>query len=149
MKNVTTTATGMQLLFEEDVRLTGMVEYGFSINDLIKGRKPIPQSGAHFDISFEGELVGDRIKGTIAGTDYLEVRADGRFFLSLHACIHTADGARIKVIESGINSNGDLKLFMTFYTADERYAWLNREQVIGLGEVDFSTGLAHVKGYRL
>jgi len=142
------TKKGLNLLFEEDILLTDYVEYGFSLQDLVGGR-PLPPEGARFDISFEGSLTGDRIKGTIKGVDYLEVRADGRFFLNLYARITTDDGAKILVEESGTNDHGDLKLQMRFHTNDERYAWLNQEQVMGLGRADFATGKASVKGYSL
>ena len=141
------THNDMELLFEERIRLTDFVEYGFKMEDLVSGSKPIPQAGAHFDILFEGDLTGDKIKGKIKGVDYLEVRSDQRFFLNLHACITTDDGASIKVVETGTNALGDLKLFMSFYTSDERYTWLNSKQVLGIGDADFSTGLVSVKGF--
>ena len=146
MENLMTT-TGTELLFEESVRLTDFIEYGFEMRDLLDSTKPIPNEGAHFDIHFEGSLIGEKIKGKIRGVDYLEVRTDRKFFLNLHACIITDDGANIKVVESGTNSNGDLKLFMSFFTSDERYAWLNHKQVLGIGNVDFYTGTANIKGY--
>lgn len=140
--------TDLVLLFEEKVVLSDFEEYGFSMQDLVNGER-IPEEGARFDIYFEGELTGEKINGKISGVDYLEVRADGRFFLDLHARILTDDGAQIQVTETGINDNGALKLNMEFHTNDERYSWLNREQVLGLGTVDFNTGQAIVKGYSL
>lgn len=146
MENELTT-TGLELLFEESVALTDVVGYGFSMQDLVEGVKPIPREGAHYDIYFEGQLTGNGINGKISGIDYLEVRADRRFLLNLHARITTDDGANIKVIETGTNDQGDLKLHMTFCTSDERYTWLNKQQVFGIGNVDFNTGLATVKGF--
>ena len=140
--------TDLVLLFEEKVVLSDFEEYGFSMQDLVNGER-IPEEGARFDIYFEGDLIGEKINGKISGVDYLEVRADGRFFLDLHAKILTDDGAQIQVTETGINDNGALKLNMEFHTNDERYSWLNREQVLGLGTVDFNTGQAIVKGYSL
>ncbi|KAB7530284.1 DUF3237 family protein [Flagellimonas olearia] len=140
--------TDLALLFEEQVVLSDFVEYGFSMQDLVNG-EPIPTEGARFDIYFEGDLIGEKINGKISGVDYLEVRADGRFFLDLHAKILTDDGAQIQVTETGINDHGNLKLNMEFHTNDERYSWLNRAQVLGLGTVDFNTGKALVKGYSL
>lgn len=138
--------TDLELLFEEHVTLTDFVEYGFSMQDVIEG-KPIPKRGARFDIYFEGDVIGDKINGKITGVDYLEVRADGRFFLNLHATIITDDGASIQVEETGINNLGTLKLNMEFHTNDERYDWVNHVQVAGLGAVDFNTGKVNVKGY--
>lgn len=144
----TSEKTDLTLLFEEQVVLSDFVEYGFSMQDLINGEQ-IPEEGAHFDIYFEGDLIGEKINGKISGVDYLKVRADGRYFLDLHAKILTDDGAQIQVTETGINDNGTLKLNMVFHTNDQRYAWLNRAQVLGLGTVDFNTGQATVKGYSL
>jgi len=138
--------TDLELLFEEHVVLTDFVEYGFGLQDVMEG-KPIPKSGARFDIYFEGDVIGDKISGKITGVDYLEIRPDRRFFLNLHATIITNDGASIQVEETGINNQGALKLNMQFHTNDERYEWMNHAQVIGLGTVDFNTGKANVKGY--
>lgn len=145
--NATVTTTQLDLLFEERVRLTDVVEYGFSMNDLLEGKTPIPPEGARFDIYFEGMLQGERIKGTIAGVDYLEVRADGRYFLNLQARIRTEDGANIQLRETGINSQGALHLQMDFHTNDRRYSWLNSRQVLGVGTVDFTTAEANVQGF--
>ena len=141
------TTTNMELLFEESVRLTNFVEYGFSMQDLVEGKRSIPSEGARFDIYFEGDLTGDKIKGKISGIDYLTVRSDGRFFLNLQARIKTDDGANIQLIETGINNQGDLRLNMEFHTNEEKYKWLNHKQVLGLGYADFNTGEASVKGY--
>ena len=73
------------LLFEEDVHLTGVTEYGFSWQDFAQQKAPIPAEGLKFDIHFEGQVTGDVVEGTIKGVDYLTVRADGRLFLNLHA----------------------------------------------------------------
>src|SRR5690606_11787899 len=114
--------TDLVLLFEEKVVLSDFVEYGFSMQDLVNGER-IPEEGARFDIYFEGDLTGEKINGKISGVDYLEVRADGRFFLDLHARILTDDGAQIQVTETGINDNGTLKLNMEFHTNNNWYSW--------------------------
>lgn len=136
------------LLFEEDVRLTEVKEYGFSWQDFASQTSPIPAEGLKFDIHFEGDVMGDRVAGKIKGVDYLTVRSDGRLFLSLHAAITTHDGARINVIESGINDQGKLRLNMDFHTNDSRYTWLNQKHVWGVGTVDFATGAVRIKGYQ-
>ena len=136
------------LLFEEIVRLTEVREYGFSWEEFMARRTPLPPEGARFDIHFEGEVTGDALQGTIRGIDYLTVRSDGRLFLELHAAIATHDGAMIKVTESGINDNGKLQLNMDFHTGDNRYTWLNQKHVWGLGTVDFATGEVYIKGYQ-
>lgn len=148
MENVLTT-NNLKLLFKEEIRLVHSVEYGFSMQDIISGSKPIPKEGARFDIHFAGNITGHKINGTITGIDYLQIRPDGKFILNLHASITTDNGAMIKVEETGTNVNGSLNLNMTFHTSDERYKWLNTKQVIGIGTVDFSTGLVLVKGYSI
>lgn len=136
------------LLFEEDVRLTEVKEYGFSWQEFAQGTTPIPAEGLKFDIHFEGNVSGESVNGTITGVDYLTVRADGRLFLNLHASITTSDGALISVTESGINDNGDLRLNMDFHTNHSSYTWLNHKHVWGVGTVNFATGEVKIKGYQ-
>lgn len=137
-----------ELLFEEDVVLTGVKDYGVSWEQFAAGTAPIPPEGLKFDIHFEGAVTGDRVNGKINGVDYLTVRSDGRLFLDLHASIETADGATIKVKESGINAQGTLRLNMDFHTNDKRYKWLNHIHVWGAGSVDFATGKVKIQGYQ-
>jgi len=136
------------LIFEEDVRLTDVKEYGFSWQQFAANNTPIPAEGIKFDIHFEGEVTGDRVEGTIKGVDYLTVRADGRLFLDLRAAITTKDGAVISVTESGINDKGNLRLNMDFHTNDRRYTWLNQKHMWGVGTVNFATGAVKIKGYQ-
>lgn len=139
-------------LFDEQIVLTGITEYGISWEDLINGAAQIPQNGARFDIAFEGNVIGSQIKGVIKGTDYLEIRADGKFMLHIQARIITDDGETIAVKENGISTPGDngiarLNLNMDFYTSAEKYSWLNSKQVWAVGDVDMINGLVNMKGY--
>lgn len=135
-----------QILFKEEVKLTGVTGYGFSWQALSEG-KPIPEEGARFDIYFEGDVLGESINGKVKGVDYLKIRADRLFDMSLYADVITNDGARIKLIETGFNNNGKLRLNMNFHTADERYQWLNQALVWGVGDVSFETGEAYITAY--
>lgn len=54
-----------------------------------------PPQGARIDITFEGTIEGEKVKGMMRGIDYMNVRADGRFELCLRAEITTDDGAKI------------------------------------------------------
>ena len=137
-----------ELLFEEDVRLTEVKEYGFSWKQFVENKAPLPPEGLSFDIHFEGKVTGDKIEGTIKGVDYLTVRADHRLFLDLRATITTNDGARIKVTETGINEKGHLRLDMDFHTNDKRYKWLNHKHIWGDGTVNFETGQVKIKGFQ-
>lgn len=144
----TEVVTEKQLFFEEEVVLTQILEFGFSWREFSRGTR-IPPEGARFDIHFAGVVNGDKINGTIEGVDYLEVRADGRLSLNLQATLTTSDGAIIKVTETGINNNGQLRLNMTFHTNENNYAWLNNTQVWGVGDVNFQTGKVYVKAYMI
>ena len=68
-----------ELLYEYTVKLTGMTEYGVSFQALMAGTTAPPPEGARFDVPFEGASNGPRLRGKVAGVDYLRVRADGRF----------------------------------------------------------------------
>jgi len=136
------------LLFEEELILAEVKEYGFGWQKFSSGKFPIPAEGLRFDIRFEGHMIGKRINGHIEGVDHLTVRADGRLFLDLYASIKTKDGASISVKESGINAEGALRLGMDFHTSDPRYKWLNHKHVWGVGAVDFQSGTVKIKGYQ-
>lgn len=141
-------ATG-SVIFEETAQLTDILEYGIDWKELVAGNANLPPQGARFDISFEGDVTGERIKGKIRGVDYLTVRADGRFDMNIFATITTDDGATIAFHETGLltpRGDGlvDLRLDMTFTTAHEQYAWLNKQQAWGWGTADQTTGIVKV-----
>jgi len=141
-----------ELLFEEEVSLTEITEYGISWDDLISDKAKIPPQGARFDIAFEGKIFGEKLNGFIKGFDYLEVRADGNFSLNIYALIITDDGEMISFKEDGILSPGDngsakLNLNMRFSSASPQYNWLNKKQVWGIGEVNMIEGKVTVKGF--
>lgn len=140
-------------LFDERVHLTGVIEYGISWSDLLGGKVIIPAQGARFDISFEGELSGAQLSGSIRGVDYLEVRPDGKFMLNIQAAIVTNDGETIALHEDGVltpDENGasaDLHLTMKFSTFSEKYDWLNQAAVWAIGKVDMSKGEVIVSAF--
>jgi hypothetical protein len=143
-------------LFDEAVHLTGLTEYGVSWEKLTTGQAILPLQGARFDIAFEGTFEGPRLRGVIAGVDYLTVRADGRFQLDLQANLTTDDGARISVYEDGIlippapeaqARIAQLRLNLTFTTTSPKYAWINQVQGWGRGTVDWSTGQVELQVY--
>jgi len=140
-------------LFDEQVRLTGVTEYGLSWADLTSGGIAPPPEGARFDIAFEGEVAGERLNGRIRGIDYLEVRADGRFILDIRATIITDDGELIALREDGVLTpspgapSASLHLNMTFTTHSPRYAWLNKQQVWAIGQADMVRGAVTVRAY--
>ena len=141
-------------LFDEVVHLTGLTEYGVSWEKLTTGQAVLPPQGARFDIAFEGTFEGPKLKGTIAGVDYLNVRADGRFQLNLQAVLTTNDGEKLAVYEDGIlipsqddSMIAQLRLNLEFTASSPQYAWLNQVQGWGRGTVDWNTGQVEVQVY--
>ena len=145
-----------ELLFSEDIHLTGLTEYGVSWEKLTTGQAILPPEGARFDIAFEGTLAGDKIKGTIAGVDHLTVRADGRFQLDMQALITTDNGEKIAVHEDGLLVAPDpddesriaqLRLNLEFTTIAPKYTWINHVQGWGRDTVDWNTGQVEMQVY--
>ncbi len=142
-----------ELIFTEDIHLTGITEYGFSWSELVSGQKTPGPEGARFDLAFEGTVDGPDIKGTIKGIDYLEVRADGKFMLNIQAMIETEDGKRIAVKEDGIlypgaNGKANIQLNLQFTTHYPEYQWMNHLQVWALTDVDMQRGEVKVNAYK-
>jgi hypothetical protein len=140
------------LLFEENLNLTDIRDFGYSWDTLNDPGVPIPPEGARFDLSFAGRVEGPLVSGRIEGTDFLTVRADGRFMLDIQATITTDDGVRIAVREDGVlnptpEGIGHLRLNLAFTSHDERYAWLNHMQVWAAGEVETATGAIFVQAF--
>ena len=145
-------STSVNHLFDEEVFLTGINEFGIAWEDLLSGNAEIPPQGARFILTFEGSLSGEKLKGSIKGTDYLLVRADGKFLLNLHVSILTNDGEMIFLEEYGVltpggNKIAKLHLNMQFSTVSSQYDWINKKQVWGIGEVDMQKGAIQIKGY--
>jgi hypothetical protein len=142
----------LQHLFDEDIRLTSITEFGLDWQELRSGQAQIPAQGARFDLAFEGTLSGTDINGSIKGIDYMEVRADGKMLLNIHAIIVTGDGETIALKEDGLltpngDGSGQLHLNMHFSTVSEKYNWLNTRQIWGVGQASMSEGTVTVRGF--
>ena len=81
-----------------------------------------------------------RLEGKVAeapGGDWVTVRADGSIRLDVRVVLQSVDGANILVTYSGIGNQVDgvlqLRTAPQFETGDERYAWLNNVQAVGIG----------------
>jgi hypothetical protein len=90
-------------------------------------------------------IAGPRLKGTIVGVDYVEVRADGRFQLNIQATITTDDGASIALVADGvaIPSSGalvPLRKNVQMTTAVPHYTWVNQLYIWVRGSADMSVG---------
>ena len=141
------------LLYEYTVKFTEVTEYGVSLEALMAGEAAPPVEGARFDVAFEGESTGPRLKGSVKGVDYLQIRADGRFQLHIHAEITTEDGEKIALFADGVampregSAIADLRENATLSTSSKAYAWVNTLQVWATGTVDLAEQVVRIKGY--
>lgn len=142
-----------ELLYEYTVKFTGITEYGVSLESLMAGDAAPPPEGARFDVAFEGESTGPKLRGNVTGVDYLQIRADGRFQLHIHGEITTDDGKKIALFADGVaipregSSIADLRENVTLSTSSKDYAWVNTRQVWATGTVDLAEQVVQLKGY--
>jgi hypothetical protein len=102
-----------------------------------------------------GTFKGERLEGTVApnvGGDFALFRPDGSLRIDVRLVLNTNDGATIYMTYNGVavpDANGvlELKTAPTFEVGDERYAWLNNVQAIGVGYSD--RGSLHYDVYEL
>ncbi|MCC7087556.1 MAG: DUF3237 domain-containing protein, partial [Dehalococcoidia bacterium] len=75
--------------------------------------------------------------------DWVTMRADRSIKLDVRVLLHTEDGADILVTYTGIGTrDGDglsIRTAPLFETGDERYAWLNNVQAVGIGKAGTNT----------
>ena len=139
-------------IYEYALDITGVTEYGITLEDVLSGKASVPMQGARIDVAFEGPVTG-RLAGHIRGIDYLRIRADGRVDLCILATIETGDGHRVALAADGVclprpgEPIADLRENVELITASEDYAWVNTRQVWGVGTVDFASGKIHVEAY--
>jgi hypothetical protein len=139
-------------IYEYHLDVTGLTDYGISLDAILSGKVAIPPQGIRVDVAFAGPAVG-RLAGTVRGVDYLRMRADGRVDLDIRATIETATGHRIALAADGVampratEPVADLLENVTLSTAVEEYAWVNTRQVWGVGTVDLAAGKIHITGY--
>ena len=85
-----------------------------------------------------GTFTGPRIRGTVSpatGADWVTVRADKVLRIDVRLVLVTDDGAPIYMYYGGILSDGQARTAPYFEVGDERYAWLNNVQAVGIGIV--------------
>ena len=140
-------------LYEYTVKFTGVTEYGVNLESLMAGKVAPPPEGARFDVAFEGASSGPKLKGKVTGVDYLQIRADGRFQLHIHAEITADDGQKIALYADGValprngSSIADLRENVTLSTSSKDYRWVNALQVWAIGTVDLAEQVVQLKGY--
>ncbi len=142
-----------EMVYEAEIHFTDIVDYGVGIDAISSPSPDLPPAGVRFDYAFEGTLQGPRLRGTIAGTDYLYVRADGRFQLHIHARITTDDGVPISFASEGVTFRREgvegtqMRASVTLFTNSARYGWLNQLQLWALGTMDIEKGQVRVQAY--
>jgi hypothetical protein len=139
-------------IFEYDLNITGVTDYGADMESLFTGREIVPLQGAQFDVTLAGPVKG-RLNGAMRGIDYLRVRPDGRRALELRGTIETEDGSRIAFSAEGVGSprNGepivDLAVKIDLLTAAAAYSWVNAKPAWGTGYADLAANKIHVEVY--
>jgi hypothetical protein len=146
------TAMRGEKIYDVELDLTGVTDYGVSMDAILAGQQAIPLHGARFDLIVDGRFKG-RLAGRAHGVDYLRVRADRRIDLDLHVIIETEDGHRIALSGDGQTAPrpGDpvLDIFanVRLSTASKNYAWANERQIWGVGTASLATGKILVEGF--
>lgn len=139
-------------IYEYEFDLTGVTDYGVSMDDILAGKEKIPLQGARFDLAITGRGKG-RLSGRAHGVDYVRVRADGRFELDLHLTIETDDGQRIALSGDGQAAprKGEpvLDIFanIRLSTAAKEYAWVNARQIWAIGTASLATRKINAEAY--
>ncbi|MFQ6028772.1 MAG: DUF3237 family protein [Dehalococcoidia bacterium] len=135
---MTSSTVGLgELIYEVTVNFTEIKEYGVSMEAVASGQVAPPPQGARFDVSFAGASSGPKIKGTITGVDYLNLRADGKAELHIHAELTDEAGEKISFFADGVATPRegtpifDLRENATLTTASPAYAWVNALQIGG------------------
>ena len=139
-------------IYEQELDLNGVMEYGVSMDALVAGREAVPLQGARFDLAIDGRSKG-RLAGRAHGFDYVRVRADGRMELDLHLTVETDDGLRVALSGDGQAAprNGEpiLDIFgnIRLSTASEEYRWVNERQIWSVGTANLATGKIHIEAF--
>lgn len=139
-------------IYEYDLDVTGVTDYGITLEAILSGQERVPPQGVRIDVAFEGRAKG-RLTGRVRGVDYLQLRADGRIDLDIRIIIETEDGQRIALSADGVamprvgEPVADICENVSLTTAAESYAWVNTRQVWGVGTVNFAVGKIHIDGY--
>jgi hypothetical protein len=120
---------------------------------MLSGAVDVPPQGARIDIAFEGPVVGQKLRGTVKGVEYVRIRPDGRGQLHIHAEITTEDGKKIALFADGVAifkdgpPVGGPRENATLTTSDPDYARVNPLQIWAPGTVDLAKGEVYIRGY--
>ena len=139
-------------IYEFEFNLTGVTDYGVTMEDILSRKETVPLHGARFDLVVEGRGKG-RISGQARGVDYLRMRADGRIDLDLHVTIETDDGHRIALSGDGQAAPRSCEAVLDIFanirlsTASKEYAWVNAQQIWSVGTASLTTGKIYAEAY--
>jgi hypothetical protein len=139
-------------IYEYEFDITGVTDYGVSMDAILANKEPIPLQGARFDLAVTGRGKG-RLSGRAHGVDYLRIRADGRMELDLHVPVETDDGRRIALDGDGQAAPRRDEPIMDIFanirlsTAAREYAWVNARQIWAVGTASLATRKMHVEAY--
>jgi hypothetical protein len=138
-------------IYELDLNITGVTDYGVTMDAILSGKEKVPLQGTRFDVAFEGTSKG-RLSGKVRGVDYIVMRADGRADLDVRATLET-DGHRIAAHIDGVATPRanepiiELVENVRLTTAAPKYDWVNSRQIWGLGTVNLATGKIHIEAF--
>jgi len=142
-----------ELVYEYTPRVTRIVEYGTSADAVLMRTSPPPKEGARLDLYLEGPVVAGRLRGTVTGVDYLNMRADGRAELHIHGHITLEDGKQVALEAGGVavpeqdSSVLQLREHVTLTSNHPELTWVNTIEVWARGTVDVATGQVHLRAY--
>jgi hypothetical protein len=142
-----------ELIYEYTPQVTRIVDYGASAEAVLMRTSPPPKEGARLDLYLEGPVIAGRLRGTVTGIDYLNVRSDGRFELHIHGQITLEDGIKVALeaggvaIPEGDSSILQLREHVNLTSNHPALAWVNTTEVWARGTVDVSTGRVHLRAY--
>ena len=133
------TAMRGEKIYEMELDLTGVTDYGVSMEAILAGQEAIPLHGARFDLAVDGRYKG-RLAGRAHGVDYVRVRADGRMELgtsSYYSALKDATGEPVLDIFANVRLS----------TASKDYAWVNERQIWGVGTASLATRKVLAEGF--
>ena len=139
-----------ELMYELALQFTAIDEFGVSFGGLLSGQETPPPEGARFDAHVTGTAKGKGVDCTVEGTDYLAVRADGKFILHIHGAMTAATGERVSFFIPGQGFVGDdgffyLREMIEHHTSHEPFKWMNMMNGFIEGKVNPGTGELAIK----
>lgn len=114
------------------------------------------EAGGQIYGTMEGEVRGERLRGTVRLTNFAPRRPDNVNCPTLRGVLSTDDGATVYVELDGVATlrpSDNARVFatsITFRTGDSRYAWLNTFLGVVEGVLDSVGvgGVARIRVYR-